>query len=709
MKEPFVSGGSFPGKSFPLGATVSAGGVNFCVFSKYCEKMELVLFDNIDALTPTRIIELDPCRNRTFYYWHIFLPGAEAGQLYGWRAHGPMSPERGLRFDGQKLLLDPYARCVAVGKSYDRDAAEGPGDNCGQAMKSVVVDPDTYDWEGDMPLRHPYNETVIYEMHVGGFTKHPNSGVSEQKRGTYAGLIEKIPYLKELGVSAVELLPIQQFDRSDAPLGHRNYWGYSPIAFFAPHSAYSSRRDLLGPVDEFRDMVKALHQAGIEVILDVVFNHTAEGDERGPTQCFRGLGNNSYYILESDDPSRYTNYSGCGNTINSNHSIMRRLITDCLRYWVAEMHVDGFRFDLASVMARDEEGEPLENPPILWSIDSDPVLAGTKLIAEAWDAAGLYQVGSFTGDRFAEWNGPFRDDIRRFVKSDTGMLSPLSRRIMGSPDLYRNPEGEPNRSINFVTCHDGFTLADLVSYNEKHNEANGEQNRDGCSHNHSWNCGVEGGSDDPAIDTLRLQQIKNLLTILLVSQGTPMLLMGDEVRRSQQGNNNAYCQNNELSWFNWDDVDRNGDLLRFTRTLIDLINKRSVFRSENFWCSTGEVKQPRISWHGPRVGRPEWGEEAHSIAFQLRTDGNRSGNNSGNGSGENGEEILYVILNAHWEQQMFQLPGLPRGKQWLRVLDSSLPSPDDIVDPEVAPGVGERSYPARGRSSVILMAGDLKK
>ncbi len=376
-----------PGRSYPLGASVLRGGVNFAVYSKNATCLELLLFDAPEADQPSRVIPLDPARHRPFHSWHVYVPGLRAGQLYGWRAYGPFEPGRGLRFDGGKVLLDPYARAVVLGESYDRRAACGPGDNCVQAPRGIVVDPSDYDWEGDAPLHRPYGETVIYELHVGGFTRHPSSGLPAALRGTYAGLTEKIPYLLSLGVTAVELLPVQQFDPHDAPLGRVNYWGYSPVAFFAPHGDYSSRRTPLGPVDEFRDMVKAMHRAGIEVILDVVFNHTAEGDERGPTLSFKGLENGAYYI-PGENPARYANYSGCGNTVNAHHSVMRHLILDCLRYWVAEMHVDGFRFDLASVLSRDSKGRPIENAPILWSIDSDPVLAGTKLIAEAWDAAG---------------------------------------------------------------------------------------------------------------------------------------------------------------------------------------------------------------------------------------------------------------------------------------------------------------------------------
>lgn len=680
-----------PGQSYPLGATVMPGGVNFSVFSKNSVAMELLLFDHVDDARPRYVIPLVPDGNKTFYYWHVFVPGLQSGQLYAYRAYGPYDPANGHRFDGWKVLIDPYARAVTGGHRYDREAAIRPGDNCATAQKSVVVDPSTYDWEGDQPLNHPYARTVIYELHVAGFTKHPNSGVAPGKRGTYAGLIEKIPYLKALGVTSVELLPVQQFDPYDAVAPLTNYWGYSPIAFFAPHHQYSSRKDPLGPVDEFRDMVKALHKAGIEVILDVVFNHTGEGNHLGPTLSLRGLENRGYYILEQNDRTYYSNYSGTGNSLNANHSIVRRMIRDCLRYWVAEMHVDGFRFDLASVMTRDERGHPLDNPPILWSIESDPVLAGTKIIAEAWDAAGLYQVGSFIGHRWAEWNGKFRDDVRAFVKSDGGMVRRLAARITASPDLYKKKGRDPNRSINFITAHDGFTLNDLVSYNDKHNNANLEENRDGDNHNNSWNSGVEGPTHDPAIQALRLRQIKNFYTILLVSQGTPMLLMGDEVRRTQQGNNNAYCQDNELGWFDWDRVVQNQDLLRFVKQLIDFNLSHEVFQEERFWhARNGGTTEPHITWHGVQASRPDWSDGSRTLAYSLKK--------------PEAGEYFHVILNAFWEPMHFELPPLPPGSgRWHRLIDTSNPSPEDFREVEHALLVDTDTYYVTERSVVLLM------
>ncbi len=464
-----------PGTTYPLGASITYDGVNFSVHSKSCSSMELLLFDDVEDRKPARVIPLDPARHRTFHYWHVLVEGLKAGQIYAFRADGPFLPEHGLRFDATKVLLDPYGRAVAVPSRFERDAAARPGDNIPFAMKSVVADLSAYDWEGDTPMYRPFSKTIIYEMHVRGFTQHASSGVSAQKRGTYAGLIEKIPYLQDLGISAVELLPVFQFDPQEAPPGLSNYWGYNPVSFFSPHLGYGSTNCPLGVLDEFRDMVKALHRAGIEVILDVVYNHTAEGNELGPTFCFKGFENNAYYILENDpsglhNRSRYANFSGCGNTLNGNHAIVRRMILSSLRYWVEEMHVDGFRFDLASVLSRDIYGNPQANPPILWDIETDPVLSGTKLIAEAWDAAGLYQVGNFFGDHWKEWNGRFRDDVRAFVKGDPGHAGTFAKRFLASPDIYGHRNREPEQSINFVTSHDGFTLNDLVSYDKKHNE-----------------------------------------------------------------------------------------------------------------------------------------------------------------------------------------------------------------------------------------------
>jgi isoamylase len=677
------------GSSSPLGAAPCRDGVNFSVFSKHAAGIELLLFDQVDDAQAARVIRLDPAANRTGHYWHVFVPGVTAGQIYGYRVDGPWDPAKGMRFDPSKVLLDPYGRGVAVPDRYRRDAAREPGDNSATAMKSVVVDPSTYDWEGDAPPRRPSAQTIIYEMHVRGFTRHPSSGLSEKTRGTFAGLIEKIPYLRQLGITAVELLPVFQFDAQDCPPGKVNYWGYAPVSFFAPHQAYSSRQDPLGPVDEFRDMVKALHRAGIEVILDVVFNHTAEGDDRGPTLCFRGLDNTAYYIL-AEDRSRYADYSGTGNTLNANQPILRRMILDSLRYWVEEMHVDGFRFDLASILARDTSGQPIPNPPVLWDIDTDPVLAGTNLIAEAWDAAGLYQVGSFIGDSWKEWNGRFRDDVRAFFRGEPGSAGRAADRLVGSPEIYGHEEREVEQSVNFVTCHDGFTLNDLVSYGAKHNEANGEDNRDGAVDNRSWNCGVEGPSDDPVVEKFRSQQVKNFLAVTLLSLGMPMILMGDEVLRTQSGNNNAYCQDNEVSWFDWTLVEKHAGMHRF----VTLLNARRRLRDvgyERRRVSLNElIRQAIKTWHGVKVGQPDWGPHSHSLALEaeLRQEGLR----------------MFLILNAYWGPLDFELPSLgdDGACSWRRWIDTSLESPQDIVLWQTAPPLSSHTYRVAAHSVVVL-------
>jgi len=690
---PSVATPSHTGQPFPLGATILRGGVNFSVFSRQASRIELLLFDSVDAAHPAIVIDLDPRTHRTYHYWHVFVPGISAGQLYGYRAFGPFDPGRGLRFDPSKVLLDPYGRAVVVPDTYSRRCASQYGQRNASAMKSAVVDSSAYDWEGDTPLRRPFASTVIYEMHVAGFTSDPSAGVAPELRGTYTGMIEKIPYLQELGITAVELLPIFQFDRQDCPPGLVNYWGYSPVSFFAPHSGYSARKAPLGPVDEFRDLVKALHRAGIEVILDVVYNHTAEGNEAGPTLCFRGFANEVYYIL-AEDRARYANYSGTGNTLNANQAIVRRMILDSLRYWVAEMHVDGFRFDLAAVLSRDETGRPLENPPALWDIESDPVLAGTKLIAEAWDAAGLYQVGSFIGDSWKEWNGRFRDDVRRFIKGDGGTVRALAQRVLGSPDIFGQREREPEQSLNFVTCHDGFSLNDLVSYNVKHNEANGEGNRDGLDNNLSWNCGVEGPSQNEAVERLRSRQVKNFFVMLLTSLGTPMLLMGDEIRRTQRGNNNAYCQNNEVSWLDWSQLDRHSDLHRFVRMLVaHRLQGIAMGAEESFGLSLNELlRRADFDWHGVRLGCPDWSDASHSIACTVRP------------SGESIPLWLHLMYNAYWEPLDFELPSVPEPavSGWRRWIDTAQESPEDITDPAAAPAVPGRLYRAMPRSTVAL-------
>jgi glycogen operon protein len=678
------------GSSAPLGATLQQGGVNFSIHARQCGRVELCLFDALDDPEPAAVIAFAGEQHCSGSYWHGWLAGLGPGQLYGYR----------LPADPDCLLLDPYALAVAVPPGYCRqrgqwregDPAEG-GRGWAAAMKSVVADLSCYDWDGDRPLRRPARETVIYELHVRGFTADASSGVAAQRAGTYGGLIEKIPYLQQLGITAVELLPVFAFDSQAAPAGLSNYWGYQPISVLAPHPGYASGGDPLAPLDEFRDLVKALHRVGIEVILDVVFNHTAEGPlagpAPGPTLSYRGLAPHDYYLLQSDGNGglRDLDVTGCGNTFNANNPVVRRLIRHSLRHWVQHMHVDGFRFDLAAVLSRDESGNPEPRPPILLDLDSDPVLAGTKLIAEAWDAAGLYEVGTVVGERWQEWNGRFRDDLRHFLKGDGGSAWAAAQRLIGSPDVYGHRDREAEVSVNFITCHDGFTLADWVSYNAKHNEANGEANRDGSDDNTSWNCGAEGPSQDPQVLALRGRQLRNALALLLLAAGTPMLAMGDEVGRSQRGNNNAYCQDNPTSWFPWGEVERQADLLRFTRELIAFRQRRDVVVDRDNLSLAALLQRCALEWHGVEPFQPDWGPDSHSLALSYTSVEHRF--------------RLHLMVNAWWQPLRFSLP--PTGLTDDRWIDTALPSPDDIVAWSEAPALPEPAYCAQPRSVVVLV------
>ncbi len=679
-----------PGSSSPLGATINGGSVNFSLYARRATAVELCLFEGVSDAVPSRRIALDPDRQRTGDYWHCRVEGLGAGQHYGWRVEGPWQPPLGLRFDPANLLLDPHGLALAMPPGYGRAPGRSSAGDWSTAMKSVVADPLAYDWEGDSPLRRPAHETVIYELHLRGFTAHPSAGLPPEQAGTYRGLISKIPYLQDLGITAVELLPVFAFDPLAAPDGRRNYWGYQPVSFFAPHPGYACSSDPLAVIDEFRDLVKALHRAGIEVILDVVFNHTAEGDAEGPSFCFRGLADGDYY-LHNDDGS-YIDDTGCGNTFNANHPVVRRLIRQSLHHWVQHLHVDGFRFDLASVLDRDQNGKPTPLSPILWDIDTDPVLAGTKLIAEAWDAAGLYQVGSFIGDNWQEWNGRFRDDVRHFLKGDGGMVKAVTQRLTGSPDIYGHKQREAEASVNFITCHDGFTLADLVSYNDKHNEANGENNHDGSDDNASWNCGIEGPTKESGVLALRARQSRNLLTVLLLSIGTPMLAMGDEIGRSQQGNNNAYAQDNPLSWLDWSLMERNADLHRYVRELIAYRQRRDVVINDHTLTLCDLVQRHQISWHGIEPNKPDWSEASRSFAVTTTSIDHQF--------------RWHAMVNAWWEPLTFQLPAADGGQQsWQRWIDTSLPSPNDIVPWTDAPAQAADTYTVGPRSIVVLIVG----
>lgn len=661
------------GSPLPLGATVVRRGVNFALFARHAAAVTLVIFLPGDPL-PILEFPLNPAFHKTGDIWHCRLSGLDPGIHYGYRV------------DHGNVCLDPYGKAVAGGSVWGVKAAS--------AFRSVVVD-DPFPWDLDQQLGTPFADSVIYELHVRGFTANRNSGVAAP--GTFLALTGKIPYLKRLGVTAVELLPVAEFDemanpRKDPLTGEtlRDYWGYNPIAFFAPKAGYASGVDPLQAVREFKEMVRTFHAAGMEVILDVVFNHTGEGSMQGPVLSWRGIDDATYY-LKSPVSGRYLDYSGCGNTLNCNHPVVRNHIIDCLHYWVTEMHVDGFRFDLASILGRGRDGSVLPNPPVLEQIAADPILAGSKLIAEAWDAAGLYQVGSFPAwGRWAEWNGKFRDDIRKFVKGDPGMTAALATRLAGSSDLYQGSGREPFHSINFVTCHDGFTLSDLVSYNHKHNERNGEDNRDGGNDNLSWNCGCEGPSDDPDVRSLRDRQMRNLAALLILSHGTPMLLAGDEFGNSQQGNNNAYAQDNETAWLNWDLESANQPLFRFVASLIRLRRELAVLRRRSF-LPDGNGRDVGTRWGGRSVERPDWSHDSRLLAWHLfETPLETPG------------EQLYLIANAHWEPAECELPSLGWG-QWMRVADTCLPPPHDIEEPGEEAVIRQDRYRVGPRSVVILL------
>jgi glycogen operon protein len=673
--------------------------VNFSVFSRNATAVELLLFNEHDDVQPIQVIKLEPHTNQTFFFWHVYVKGLKPGAHYAYRVDGPQDLHgKGFRFNRNKVLVDPYS----LGNTktlFKRDDAVGPADNLATSMRSVVIDVHDYDWEGDQPLRRPMQEMIVYEMHVGGFTRHPSSGVKHP--GTFSGVIEKIPYLKELGITAVELLPVMQYDSGEmlrmAPDGSgplANYWGYSTINFFAPEDSYCVSPEEGEHLREFRDMVKALHRANISVILDVVFNHTNEGNHQGPTFNFRGFANEIYYHLVEKDRQYYMDYSGCGNTVNCNHPIVEKFIVDCLEFWVRDMHVDGFRFDEGSILARGQDGVPLAHPPVVWDIELSDCLRDTRIIAEAWDAAGLYQIGYFPGYRWAEWNGRFRDDIRRFVKGDPGMIGAVAARIAGSADIYQASGHLPINSVNFVTCHDGFTLNDLVSYNDKHNEANGEDNRDGANDNLSWNCGGEGATDDPAIEALRERQIKNFAAILMLSRGVPMLVAGDEVRRTQKGNNNAYCQDNDISWFDWRLVKKNSSLLRFWKMLIAARAQFPHFRAGRlgrfFKGELNERGLPDIAWHGTELNKAGWNDpNARCLAYTL--------------GGFDGAPDIHAVFNMYWDGLDFEVPAVP-GRRWYLVGDTSRPSPDDIVETERQKSIKGDHVRVEGRSVLVLLS-----
>ncbi len=658
----------------PYGAALLEKSVKFSVFSRSATEMRLLLYNKVGDREPAEIIDFDRDTDRWGDIWSLNVPGLEAGQLYHLQASGPWDPDNGHRFDASARLIDPYAQALAGTFQKSSDGVIRP-------PKCVVVD-DRFDWEGDRHLRHEMSETIIYEMHVRGFTKSRTAKVKNP--GSYLGVIEKIPYLKSLGVTAVELMPVHEFPIRDI-LGNKlkrpNYWGYDPMAFFAPHRGYASDPTPGSQVVEFKQMVKALHAEGIEVILDVVFNHTCEGNEQGPTLSFKGLENQIYYILS--EGKHFCNYSGCGNTVNGNHPVVREMIFHCLRHWVHNYHVDGFRFDLASILSRDRHGNLVPNPPMVELIAEDPMLADTKIIAEAWDAAGAYQVGSFGNHRWAEWNGRFRDDVRGFWRGDGGTLGALATRLAGSSDLYQHAGRPPFCSINFVTSHDGFTMNDLVTYKEKHNEANGEDNRDGDNHNISDNYGVEGPTRRKGVTTIRARQIRNMLSTLLLSQGVPMLVSGDEARRTQKGNNNAYCQDNDVSWFDWRLVEKNEGLIRFVSSLTRFRRTQPTVRRQDFL--TGQPVDgrsvPDVSWYRGNGQPLDWGQQQLAMMAYISAP-SRLDDPEGLG------RDLIMMFNSTGDDREFHLPEIGRGVQWNLFMDTAAEAPADIypeIDGPIAP------------------------
>ena len=695
---------SSPGKYYPCGATLTPDGVNFALFSEHAEEVFLLLFDDANA-PPSDIIRVE---QKTRHVWHIKVHDVGAGQLYGYRVRGPYHPAEGHRFNEQKLLICPYAQAL-TGKIRNKnrlldgfDTAEGDlvidhRDSASMVPKGIVID-NSFDWEGDQPPEIPFEKLVIYEAHLKGFTAHSSSGVAHP--GTYLGFMEKIPYLTSLGINAVEFLPLHEFYVEDFLVNNHltNYWGYNTAAFFAPESSYGTGSYPGCQVQEFKTMVRELHKAGIEVIMDVVYNHTGEGNEQGPTFSLKGIDNLSYYCLTgpAEEPYRYYyNHSGCGNTLRLANPHVLRLVMDSLRYWVEVMHVDGFRFDLASVLGRGGAGDFERNSAFFHAVAQDPVLNRVKLIAEPWDI-NTYQVGNFPVD-WAEWNDRFRDTVRRFMRGDQGQVADLGWRFTGSADLFSHGGRSAFNSINFITCHDGFTLNDLVSYRRRHNQANREKNNDGAWENYSSNCGAEGESDDPHVRLMRRRMVKNFLSLLFFSTGTPLLLAGDEVLRTQHGNNNAYCQDNEISWFNWEDVGRNGDIFEFTRKAIALTQRYRVLHRKRFFdgCVTPDGVCD-IVWYNHNLKHPVWSNpKKHTLCCQLAEEG-----------GEQGPCALFFILNAAARQVKVKLPPRLDGGRWRRIVDTSLLAGDDFREPgDEAELEGDGTSYLAAAQSIVVLAG----
>ncbi len=669
------------GHCLPLGVTKQENGLNFSLFSEHAIQVTLCLLlpQNLAVIAE---IPFNPKVNRTGYIWHILVKGLPTTELvYGYRISGPTDDPK-MHYNPRLILSDPYARVLHTSTQWGRGALNP--DQSVPLGRVVIEAP--FDWENDFPPNIPIRDLVIYEMHVRSFTQHPSSKVKYP--GTFLGILEKIPYLKKMGINAVELMPIFEFNESEIAIKNpktqeslKNVWGYSTINFFAPMNRFSADPHWSGAIDEFRTLVKELHKNQIEVILDVVYNHTAEGGTKGPCFSFKGIDNSIYYMLTPNGD--YLNFSGTGNTFNCNHPVVAQLIVDSLRYWVAEMHVDGFRFDLASILTRSENGTPLPSPYVVDAITNDPILANVKLIAEAWDAGGLYQVGNFPGQgQWCEWNGKFRDAVRKFIKGTDDLSGEFAWVMCGSQHIYGH-DRHPYHSINFVTAHDGYTLKDLVSYQDKHNEENQEENRDGNNDNESWNCGVEGPSNDQNIQNLRNRQIRNFHTALMCAIGTPMLLMGDEYGHTRNGNNNTWCQDNELNWFLWDELEKNKEFERFYNLLIQFRHQNPILKRSEF------LTDKEVAWHGLLPLKPNWGKENRFIAYTLKN--------------PKAKEFIYIAFNSYFNPVCTTLPTPTQGKKWYRIIDTSLPSPQDFMeDPKLAPI--PHTYEMKDHSALVVKA-----